>query len=394
MSRALSDGQVVEAILYLVDEDPRPNLLFGAPAFSISQIANQLSVPIHSLNPNQLCDVIRPLCDSLFATPRVPCIRTRERGGQIRHWLVFEDFTLDKPSNYPRPQARPAAGMMLGGERRLREDVANFREKRRNRSATIVQDSPSTARFDQWHSTDPKQRDDQALQYRGAVEIEESTFDLVDMYQDGFDEAEGGKIGRGPEGEESGPRVVRFQDEIIEFSRKHPNSMTKEKPSNERPATLWEMGSLIPESTEQQYHTSQPLDITLSIPFDENDESMRSTGMEPTPLKNTVTINQPLSDSRLSPSAALSGISSLSVNENDVIHSQVDATAVVLEGASEERHHQPPTPWVTKTFADLPFGPEIAVGSSIDMISRQWQVLVAQLVVVLGLTYLIQVSGL
>ncbi|WVQ73558.1 hypothetical protein IAR50_003136 [Cryptococcus sp. DSM 104548] len=115
-----ADGQIIAAIIEIIDRDPLHHPSFSAPAVSVSHLAAILNVSPNSIVPAHAADLIRPLSETLFETPREPVIRSLRKGLSKSYWIVFEgicrpgkdqrDFsqhtTPQQATPLPQPPAR------------------------------------------------------------------------------------------------------------------------------------------------------------------------------------------------------------------------------------------------------------------------------------------------
>ncbi|TYJ51352.1 hypothetical protein B9479_008078 [Cryptococcus floricola] len=128
-SKPPADGQIIAAILEIIDPSPHPS--FAAPAISISHLASTLHTSPTSLapSPSHIADLIRPLSETLFDAPREPVVRSVRKGLSKEVWIVFERTSrpgddnrgraVDQPrtpraghaplASLPRPPSRPRA---------------------------------------------------------------------------------------------------------------------------------------------------------------------------------------------------------------------------------------------------------------------------------------------
>ncbi|WVQ96583.1 hypothetical protein IAU59_003688 [Kwoniella sp. CBS 9459] len=67
-----------------------------------------------------------------------------------------------------------------------------------------------------------------------------------------------------------------------------------------------------------------------------------------------------------------------------------------LDGDEDEDGEEgpPPTPYWEKTFQDLPFGPDLPVLTIKDWLEDRWKILLAEIVIILGMVYIVQAIGL
>ncbi|EIW67751.1 hypothetical protein TREMEDRAFT_64343 [Tremella mesenterica DSM 1558] len=100
----ISDGEILAEILCIIDNNPSPSLLFGAPAISISQLENSLNLSTASLEPDRILRIIQPLSETLFDIPRYAQLKEIKRGDSIQHWVVFTPIeTRPKPVTISSP---------------------------------------------------------------------------------------------------------------------------------------------------------------------------------------------------------------------------------------------------------------------------------------------------
>ncbi len=142
----MSDGQLLKAVLGIMEDSPHPSILFGDPvsllkshllpltmknsianpllqAISLKHVERNLSLPPSSIDPAMVMDMIEPLCDSLFDIPRKPINRELKRGTGKEDWLVFVE--TDPTETFP-----PTPGKMKNVARKLQE-----REKARSHTS-------------------------------------------------------------------------------------------------------------------------------------------------------------------------------------------------------------------------------------------------------------------
>ncbi|ODO00008.1 hypothetical protein I350_06628 [Cryptococcus amylolentus CBS 6273] len=128
-SKLPADGQIIAAILEIIDQNPSPHPSFAAPAISISHLASNLHTSPTSLAPSlsHIADLIRPLSETLFDAPREPVVRSVRKGLSKEVWIVFDRTSrpgddnrgraVDQPrtprtghaplASLPRPPSRP-----------------------------------------------------------------------------------------------------------------------------------------------------------------------------------------------------------------------------------------------------------------------------------------------
>lgn len=72
-----ADGQIIAAIIEILDKDPHPHPSFNAPAFGFNRLADNLRVAPSRLSVDRTITLIRPLAETtLFDRPREPVVKS------------------------------------------------------------------------------------------------------------------------------------------------------------------------------------------------------------------------------------------------------------------------------------------------------------------------------
>ncbi|WWD18828.1 hypothetical protein CI109_103283 [Kwoniella shandongensis] len=89
------DGQVLAAVLEILDSDPKPSIIFDAPAISLNHLATNLHIIPSSIDAHGTAELIRPLAETIFDKPREPVVHTLRKGLGKEHWIVFRNLNRD-----------------------------------------------------------------------------------------------------------------------------------------------------------------------------------------------------------------------------------------------------------------------------------------------------------
>ncbi|KJD99655.1 hypothetical protein I311_06764 [Cryptococcus gattii NT-10] len=91
-----ANGQIIAAIIEILDKVPHPHPVFNAPAFSFNHLAYNLHVSPPKLSLDHTINLVRPLAETLFDRPREPVVKNLRKGLGREVWVVFETV-----SSYP-----------------------------------------------------------------------------------------------------------------------------------------------------------------------------------------------------------------------------------------------------------------------------------------------------
>ncbi|WVO13352.1 hypothetical protein L204_100967 [Cryptococcus depauperatus] len=127
-----AEGQIIAAIIEILDRDSSPHPYFSAPAISIAHLASALHISPSSLSPSYCASLIRPLADNLFDVPREPVVRSLEQ--KDKEWIVF--VSLSRPGEVSRSQSE------RGMRRDEREPVLPRPPMRRGKTSNALTDHP------------------------------------------------------------------------------------------------------------------------------------------------------------------------------------------------------------------------------------------------------------
>ncbi|KAK8864147.1 hypothetical protein IAR55_001393 [Kwoniella newhampshirensis] len=144
------DGQILEAVLEILDQDPIPNVLFDAPAISLNHLATQLGVSPPSLDVHHVVELVRPLVETntLSETAREPVVQTLRKGLGNEHWIVFQPLTSGAMSSNEDSNRHERRGTTnrstFGDSDEIRRVGAMMGHRRTGEEALVHRSSPLT----------------------------------------------------------------------------------------------------------------------------------------------------------------------------------------------------------------------------------------------------------
>ncbi|OXG77116.1 hypothetical protein C345_06465 [Cryptococcus neoformans A2-102-5] len=341
-----ADGQIIAAIIEILDKHPYLHPSFNAPAFGFNHLAYSLHVSPFKLSVDHTINLVRPLAETLFDRPREPVVKelSSRRGLGKEVWVVFEmvpgsgnwtDGVKDKASSEEGSRLelqRPSA-------RRART------ERFLDTSASCSPDTDEYMPFVsylKWGKDDSRQEGEEGGKQdsgdSGVLRVP-NRLGKPKRDSDGKslkkveEEVDGNEDEKGGEEEEEDGKVVEKEETRSKGKRRH----------------------------KQTHKHGTESDQTR--PADEKSKRKESTHKRP---KNR---------------HRRSSASSSSKKKKKRLH-------------KEDELESPSTPWFEIAFEGLPFGPDVPASKMLGWMRKQWRLLLAEAVFILGLVYIIQATGL
>ncbi|OXG11803.1 hypothetical protein C367_06459 [Cryptococcus neoformans Ze90-1] len=340
-----ADGQIIAAIIEILDKNPSPHPSFNAPAVEFNHLAYNLHIPPSTLSVDHTINLVRPLAETLFDRPREPVIKELSSGRGLRGkdvWVVFE--MVSGFGNWTDGVVKDTVSSEEKSRLGLQRPPA-----RRARTERFLDTSPGTDEYVPFVSHLKWGKDDSRQDGEEGGKQEDSGESGVLSVPNGLgnpkwdsdgkslkveEEVDGNEDGKGgEEEEEEEEKVVEKEVASSKGKRRH----------------------------KQTHKHGTESDQTRTA--DEKSKRKESTHKRP--------------KDRHRRSSAFSS----SKKKKKRLH-------------KEDELESPSMPWFEIAFEGLPFGPDVPAFKMLGWMRKQWRLLLAEAVFILGLVYIIQATGL
>ncbi|OXB33946.1 hypothetical protein J007_06380 [Cryptococcus neoformans] len=339
-----ADGQIIAAIIEILDKNPYPHPSFNAPAFGFNHLAYNLHIPPSRLSVDHTINLVRPLAETLFDRPRQPVVKELSSGrglGGKDVWVVFD--VVSGSGNWTDGVVKDKVSSEERSRLGLQRPPA-----RRARTERFLDTSPGTDKYVPFVSHLKWGKDDGRQEGEEGGKQEDSGESGVLSVPNGLgnpkrdsdgknlkveEEVDGNEDEKGGGEEEEDGKVVEKEVASSKGKRRH----------------------------KQTHKHGTESDQTRTA--DEKSKGKENTHKRPKDRHRR------------------SSASSSSKKKKKRLH-------------KEDELESPSMPWFEIAFEGLPFGPDVPAFKMLGWMRKQWRLLLAEAVFILGLVYIIQATGL